>query len=253
MNNSVVVIRNQEMQVKEFKGERVVSFKEIDQIHERVEGVSRKNFFNNKERFIDGEDYFVVKPSDVNNFPIQLNNAGTILLTESGYLMLVKSFTDDLAWQVQRQLVSTYFRAKEMAKQSELETKLSRGQAMLLNAKARQAKLMVQMAENFKEQISGDSIQLLLGGAAELLLGRPLLPKPKISATYTAGEIGEEAGVSANKIGRMANQHGLKTSEYGISVLDKSRYSSKQVSSFVYNEKGREKLLELFALSEAKN
>ena len=28
--------------------------------------------------------------------------------------MLVKSFTDDLAWKVQRQLVNTYFRAKEV-------------------------------------------------------------------------------------------------------------------------------------------
>lgn len=29
--------------------------------------------------------------------------------------MLVKSFTDDLAWQVQRQLVKSYFKAKELA------------------------------------------------------------------------------------------------------------------------------------------
>lgn len=27
------------------------------------------------------------------------------LMTETGYLMLVKSFTDDLAWKVQRELV----------------------------------------------------------------------------------------------------------------------------------------------------
>ena len=32
-----------------------------------------------------------------------------ILVTESGYFMLVKSFTDDLAWDVQRQLVKRYF------------------------------------------------------------------------------------------------------------------------------------------------
>ena len=31
------------------------------------------------------------------------------LITEQGYLMLVKSFTDDLAWEVQRKLVSSYF------------------------------------------------------------------------------------------------------------------------------------------------
>lgn len=34
------------------------------------------------------------------------------LITESGYLMLVKSFTDDLAWDVQRQLMKSYFRKR---------------------------------------------------------------------------------------------------------------------------------------------
>jgi hypothetical protein len=32
-------------------------------------------------------------------------------LTESGYLLLVKTFQDDLAWKVQRQLVNGYFKA----------------------------------------------------------------------------------------------------------------------------------------------
>lgn len=36
------------------------------------------------------------------------------LITESGYLMLVKSFTDDLAWTVQRALIKTYFKAQEL-------------------------------------------------------------------------------------------------------------------------------------------
>lgn len=38
---------------------------------------------------------------------------GLVLLTESGYLMLVKSFTDDLAWDVQRKLVKSYFNRKK--------------------------------------------------------------------------------------------------------------------------------------------
>lgn len=34
------------------------------------------------------------------------------LITETGYLMLVKSFTDDIAWTVQRELVESYFRRR---------------------------------------------------------------------------------------------------------------------------------------------
>lgn len=37
-----------------------------------------------------------------------------VVVTESGYLLLVKSFTDDLAWQVQKQLVKVYFRYREL-------------------------------------------------------------------------------------------------------------------------------------------
>jgi hypothetical protein len=42
---------------------------------------------------------------------LEIPPKGIILLTESGYLLLVKSFTDDLAWSVQRQLVNGYFKA----------------------------------------------------------------------------------------------------------------------------------------------
>lgn len=45
------------------------------------------------------------------------NAPSLTLITESGYLMLVKSFTDDLSWQIQRQLVKLYFRVKELAQQ----------------------------------------------------------------------------------------------------------------------------------------
>jgi hypothetical protein len=37
------------------------------------------------------------------------------LLAESGYLLLVKSFRDDLAWEVQRHLVQHYFRSRSIA------------------------------------------------------------------------------------------------------------------------------------------
>ena len=114
--SSLVKINNQNLEVKEFDGQRVVTFKDIDTLHERVEGTAGRNFRENKERFIENVDFFFVKPADIQNNEIrrsEINNSGTYLITESGYLMLVKSFTDDLAWKVQRQLVNTYFRAKE--------------------------------------------------------------------------------------------------------------------------------------------
>lgn len=55
------------------------------------------------------------------------NRMELTLITEQGYLMLVKSFTDDLAWKVQRQLVKSYFR-----KTQEAFPKTIQGQIQLL-------------------------------------------------------------------------------------------------------------------------
>ncbi|KYD12405.1 ORF6N domain-containing protein [Saccharococcus caldoxylosilyticus] len=105
---------NHEIVVKEFMGKRVVTFKDIDELHQRPEGTARKRFNDNKRHFVYGEDYFVRNSDEARNeFGIIAPN-GLVLITESGYLMLVKSFTDDLAWHVQRQLVNNYFRVKQM-------------------------------------------------------------------------------------------------------------------------------------------
>jgi len=125
--------------------------------------------------------------------------------------------------------------------------KLRRADAMLLNARTRQANLMRQMAKEFKDILSPESVQLLIAGASEIAAGKPLLPKPSIEIHFTATEIGEEIGVSANKVGRVSNKNNLKTSEYGMWVLDKSASSDKQVKTFVYNERGRQKLLDLLS------
>lgn len=113
MNNQIIKINNTHLSVKEFKGQRVVTFRDIDMLHERVEGTARKRFNDNKKHFIQNEDYFVLNSDEaVRSFKTIAPN-GLKLITESGYLMLVKSLQDDLAWKVQRELVNNYFRVKE--------------------------------------------------------------------------------------------------------------------------------------------
>lgn len=110
--NEIIKIGNQELTAKEYEGQRVVTFKDIDTVHERPEGTAKRNFNSNKERFKQGKHFYFVKPSDIRTDEIrttEINNAGTYLITEKGYLMLVKSLSDELAWEVQEQLVDTYF------------------------------------------------------------------------------------------------------------------------------------------------
>ncbi len=106
-----------EISIKEYKGERVVTFRDIDTVHNRPDGTARKRFNYNRDRFIEGVDFFNVQMSEKRTLGFDVPNRGLTLITESGYLMLVKSFADDLAWEVQRKLVNCYFRMKTVAQE----------------------------------------------------------------------------------------------------------------------------------------
>lgn len=117
---NTVCINNQPLEVREWNGRRVVTFKDVDRYHGRKEGTAKRTFQTNKKHFIEGVDFFLAKPmvdkkNEKRTFNIPVR--GITLLTETGYLMLVKSFTDDLAWKVQRELVNNYFRASEPVQQ----------------------------------------------------------------------------------------------------------------------------------------
>ena len=121
MTKQIIKINNTDLSVKEFNGQRVVTFKDIDMLHERVEGTAKSNFYENKKHFIENEDYFIIKKSQKYEIPtLEIPNRGLTILTESGYLMLVKSLQDDLAWKVQRELVNNYFRVKEIVNTTKL-------------------------------------------------------------------------------------------------------------------------------------
>lgn len=114
MIENAIMVGNHTLPIKEYNNVRVVTFKDIDTVHERPNGTARRNFNDNKNRFIEGVDYFVRNSYEAKNEFNLIAPNGLILITESGYLMLVKSFTDDLAWKVQRELVNTYFRVKDV-------------------------------------------------------------------------------------------------------------------------------------------
>lgn len=111
---SELTIGNVNVVIKEYQGQRVVTLKDIDTVHQRPDGTARRNFNTNKQHFIEGVDYFKIQPNEIRTVGITSPNGGTVV-TESGYLMLVKSFTDDLSWDIQRQLVNTYFKVKELS------------------------------------------------------------------------------------------------------------------------------------------
>lgn len=112
---SSIDIRGTSLPITEFRDQRVVTFAMIDKVHGRVEGTAKRNFLENRERMTVGEDYYLVEYAQKDEFRspgTEVPPRGLTVLTETGYLMLVKSLTDDVAWEVQRKLVTTYFKAK---------------------------------------------------------------------------------------------------------------------------------------------
>ncbi|RYY67198.1 MAG: ORF6N domain-containing protein [Chitinophagaceae bacterium] len=111
---SLVTIHNTQLPIVEYRGQRVVTLTMIDQVHERPDGTAGRNFREHRDRLIEGEDYFKICVDEIRRHKtVELSpkaREDVTFLTEQGYLMLVKSLTDDLAWTVQRQLVSNYFR-----------------------------------------------------------------------------------------------------------------------------------------------
>ena len=90
--------------------------------------------------------------------------------------------------------------------------------------------------------------QVLNAYATKSLSGEFLLPLPESGEKLlSAGEVGQELGISANLVGKLAKQHGLKTEEYGKWMHDKSPYSSKEVSSFRYKACVVDRLREILA------
>ena len=60
---------------------------------------------------------------------------------------------------------------------------------------------------------------------------------------YTASDIGAQLGISANMVGRIAKANGIKapegeSNEFGRWIFSKSKYSSREVASFIYSEAG---------------
>lgn len=71
--------------------------------NQRPAGTARKRFADNRQRFVSGVDFFKISKEEIQLSEFRTvekySNNGVTLITESGYLMLVKSFTDDLAWK----------------------------------------------------------------------------------------------------------------------------------------------------------
>lgn len=121
-------------------------------------------------------------------------------------------------------------------KETDTQSKDRIAEAKLLNARSRASSMWLKFSDmlntpEHKQICAAYGTQVLNGG-------QMVLPLPQVEKTYSAKEVGDMYGISAQMVGRLANQNGLKTSEYGSLRLDKSPYCDKEVETWRYNQKG---------------
>lgn len=177
------------------------------------------------------------------------------LMTRDGFSFLVMGFTGQKADEFKLAYIEAFnkmelalkIRNEKELNVQEVETKKKNADARLKNANIKEAKFLLEVADKYRDILSSQSVELITINAIEKINGKNTVERPKLlnSKYYSAGEIGQELGLSGNMIGRIANNNNIKTDEYGIKVLDKSRSSDKQVPTFKYNENGRKRIIEL--------
>lgn len=173
----------------------------------------------------------------------------TTIINESGlYSVILRSDKPEAKpfrkWVTSEVLPSIRKTGAYSANQPQETQKSALAEAKLNNSRARLASVWLKLA-----QINPvpEYQQICASYASAALAGRDVLPLPEVrEKTYTAAEVGQMlGGVSANMVGRLANQHSLKVPGYGIQVWDKSPHSAKQVPVWRYNDRAVEKLKEI--------
>ena len=185
---------------------------------------------------VDAEDkmgWQITTPSRGTQTATIINESGLYSLILSSKLPKAKQFKRWVTSEVLPSIrktgsYSTIPQDKQVFKEQELK-------ARMLNARVRESNQYLKIAAQidipeYRYILQAKSAEALNGGV-------PVLPLQEVERkTYSATEIGKMFGVSANKIGKLANMHKLKTPEYGKLFYSKSEHSVKEVETWRYYE-----------------
>jgi phage antirepressor YoqD-like protein len=108
------------LKVIEIRTQRVLTTQQLAEAYESDTKTISKNFERNKERYIEGIHYYVLKGQELSDFKTcrQIDDKFKhipilYLWTERGALRHAKSLGTDKAWEVFEMLEDTYFRVRE--------------------------------------------------------------------------------------------------------------------------------------------
>ena len=228
--NNLMVFEGHNVEVFEWEGKVLFNPYNVGECLELTDSAVRKAITRMSEKQV-----IKLTNSKVTNCHFRkLHNTGENFLTESGvYKLIFKSHKEEAEkfqdWVTDEVLPTirksgTYAIANtKVDKLTEMET-----ETKLNNSQTRKANSLMRMHKECNDPIVKE---LLFKKAIETLTGKKLIDNAR--KTYSAEEIGKKFGISANRVGRIANANNLKTEQYGEMVA--TEYNDKaQGSTFRY-------------------
>lgn len=182
-------------------------------------------------KHVDDDDRNTVAIRDGKGNPNQtiINESGLYALIIGSKLPTAKKFKRWVTSEVLPSIRKTGSYTADPLQKQRLEIDLN-------NSRANVAALWLEIGNlatpEYKQVCSSYASSVLSGGKEVIPL-----PECKIDRYYSAAEIAAALGITANRVGKIANQNGLKTAEYGKWFFDKSPYSNKEVQTFRYTRK----------------
>lgn len=228
------------------EGKKSMLVRDIAKIHDTDIRTVNQTINRNRKRFRDGVDILDLKQitlsdlfSDYGFTKAQWGNANNIyLLSERGYAKLLKILEDDKAWEIYDELVDNYFNMRQAINtDSTIGLKGKRLAIMEKNAQTNQAELLFKVATG---TASNSARERIFAHIATELTGEKFIPEIQ-KKEFSAKEVGDKFGISAQKVGRIANILDLKAEQpgensFGRWAMSKSKYSNKEVAQWVYFE-----------------
>lgn len=192
-----------------------------------------ENVRNAVPRHVDDEDKMRtrIEYAGQNREVTIINESGLYSLILSSKLPTAKAFKRWITHDVLPAIRKTG--GYTMKKEEPTEVDKNNAMAALLNARVAIADRFIDLSKNGVMPREFRSVLEIY--AANTLAGETILALPPVDRkTYSATEVGEMLGVSANKIGRLANANNLKTEQYGKYFYDKAKHSNKEIETFRY-------------------
>ena len=209
-----------ELQIIEYSNQRVLTTQQLAEVYETSETNIKTNFNRNKERFVAGKHYYVLKGDDLKEFKRMVTNSNDpsikfasilYLWTEKGADRHCKILDTDKAWEQFDNLEDTYFKVKEMF---DIPKSLPEALRKLADEVELTAKL--QLENKIKDQQIGE-----LQPKADYC---NLILKSKSLCTINA--IAKDYGMSAVTMNKKLHELGVQYKQGGIWLLY-HKYQSK--------------------------